>query len=124
MFEIRFFRDKNDRSEIVDYLDELKEKAETNKDARINREKILTYLSALSQYGTRIGSPIVKHIDGEIWELRPLKNRIFFFYWKEDTFVMLHYFIKKSRKTPTNEINKARANLKDFLERSEQNEKN
>jgi len=105
-------------------LDELKEKAETNKDARINREKILTYLSALSQYGTRIGSPIVKHIDGEIWELRPLKNRIFFFYWKEDTFVMLHYFIKKSRKTPTNEINKARANLKDFLERSEQNEKN
>jgi len=124
LFEIRFFRDKNDRSEIVDYLDELKEKAETNKDARINREKILTYLSALSQYGTRIGSPIVKHIDGEIWELRPLKNRIFFFYWKEDTFVMLHYFIKKSRKTPTNEINKARANLKDFLERSEQNEKN
>ena len=27
-----------------------------------------------------IGNPIVKHIEGNLWELRPLKNRIFFFY--------------------------------------------
>ncbi|MDZ5724784.1 type II toxin-antitoxin system RelE/ParE family toxin [Acetobacterium sp. K1/6] len=38
----------------------------------------------------------VKHIDGDIWELRPLADRIFFFYWKDNTFVLLHYFHKKT----------------------------
>ncbi|MCC8014373.1 MAG: type II toxin-antitoxin system RelE/ParE family toxin, partial [Eubacterium sp.] len=80
---------------------------------------ILAYISVLSEYGTRIGEPIVKHIDGDIWELRPLSNRIFFFYWKDNTFVLLHYYIKKSQKAPKKEINKAKNNLKDFLERND-----
>ena len=117
MFEIYFYKDKNGNSEIIDYLDELKFKSQTDKDAKINREKILTYLKALSEYGTRIGKPFVKHIDGSIWELRPLKNRIFFFYWKDNNFVLLHHYIKKSQKTPSKEIDKARNNLKDFLKK-------
>ena len=120
MFEIQFYKDKNGKSEIIDYLDDLKVKALTSKDAKINREKILTYLKALAEYGTRIGNPIIKHIDGSIWELRPLKNRIFFFYWKDDKFVLLHHYIKKSQKAPVKEIDKARKNLKDFLERNEE----
>lgn len=79
MFDIQFYKRQKGKSEIIDYLDDLQVKAQTSKDAKINREKILTYLKALEKYGTRIGSPIVKHIDGSIWELRPLKNRIFFF---------------------------------------------
>ena len=118
MFDIQFYKDKNGKSEIIDYLDDLQEKSKTSKDAKINREKILTYLKVLAEYGTRIGNPVVKHIDGNIWELRPLKNRIFFFYWKDKKFVLLHYYIKKSQKTPANEIYKARKNLKDFLERN------
>jgi len=61
----------------------------------------------------------VKHIEGDIWELRPLKDRIIFFYWQEDTFVLLHYFIKKTQKTPRREIEQAKRNLKDFLDRSD-----
>ena len=118
MYEIFFYRYRNGKSDIEDFLDELKQKAETSKTDRINRNKILAYLSALSQYGTRIGQPMVKHIEGNIWELRPLKNRIFFFYWKDNKFVLLHHFVKKSQKTPQKEIEKARLNLKDFLERS------
>lgn len=118
MYEIIFYHSRNGKSEIEDYLDELGQKAETSKTARINRIKILSYLSALSQYGTKIGSPVVKHIEGNIWELRPLRNRIFFFYWKDNRFVLLHHFIKKSQKTPTREIEQARLKLKDFLERS------
>lgn len=120
MFAIQFYKDKNGKSEIIDYLDELKEKAVNSKDARINREKILTYLSVLAEYGTRIGNPIVKYISGDIWELRPLKNRIFFFYWKDNSFILLHYYIKKTQKAPVKEIDRARKNLKDFLERNEQ----
>ncbi len=119
MYDIIFYKDKRGHSEIEDYLNTLADKAKKSKTDRINHTKILSYLMALSKYGTRVGSPIVKHIEGSIWELRPLKNRIFFFYWKDDTFVLLHYFIKKSQKTPIKEIEKARINLKDFIERSE-----
>ena len=117
MYKVKFYRDKNGKSEIVDYLDELNEKGETSKHERVNRDKILAYIGALEKYGTRIGQPIVKHIDGSIWELRPLANRIFFFYWKDNKFVLLHHFIKKTQKTPTREIDTARAKLKDFIER-------
>lgn len=117
MYEVEFYRDGKGKSEIVDYLDELQEKAKTSKTERVNRGKILSYIGALAEYGTRIGQPKVKHIEGKIWELRPLNNRIFFFYWKENTFVLLHYFIKKTQKTPEKELTKARKNLKDFLGR-------
>ncbi|MFI3166527.1 MAG: type II toxin-antitoxin system RelE/ParE family toxin [Bacillota bacterium] len=120
MYEIIFYHSKNGTSEIKDYLDELGRKAETSKTDRVNKTKILSYLQALSQYGTRIGQPTVKHIEGSIWEIRPLKNRIFFFYWKDNKFVLLHHFIKKSQKTPPKEIDQARLKLKDFLERSKE----
>lgn len=118
MFDIIFYRDKSGRSNIIDYLDELQNKSKTDKNAKINREKILAYLMVLSNYGTRIGKPIIKHVTGNIWELRPLKNRIFFFYWKDKQFVLLHYYIKKSQKMPLKELKTAQKNLKDFLERN------
>lgn len=119
LYEVEFYYDKHGKSEIVDYLDSLKVKSKTSKTDRINREKILAYIGALQKYGTRIGKPYVKHINDEIWELRPLNNRIFFFYWKNNRFVLLHHFIKKTQKTPVKEIIKAQNNLKDFLERND-----
>lgn len=85
---------------------------------RQGRESITEYLSMLKHYGTRIGQPFVKHIGGNLWELRPTNNRVFFFYWQDDKFVLLHHYIKKSKKTPPKEMEQARRNLKDFLERS------
>ncbi len=117
LYEVEFYYDSHGKSEIVDFLDKLNTK--TGKTDRINREKILAYIGALARYGTRIGKPYVKHIDGEIWELRPLRNRIFFFYWKNNKFVLLHHFIKKTQKTPQKEIEKAKSNLKDFIERND-----
>jgi len=117
VYTTKFYRDKNGKSEIVDYLDDLKQRGLTSKTDRINRDKILAYIGALEQYGTRIGEPMVKHIDGNIWELRPIANRIFFFYWKDNKFVLLHHFIKKTRKTPPREIEQARNKMKDFIER-------
>lgn len=118
MYEVIFFKDAQGYEPIKEYIYELKRKSLTSKNDRIQYEKTLAYMKALQQYGTRTGAPIVKHIDGSIWELRPLKDRIFFFYWKEDTFVLLHHFLKKTQKTPLREIEQARRNLKDFLERS------
>ena len=51
----------------------------------------------------------------EIWELRPGNNRIFYFCYNDNIFVLLHYFRKKSQKTPRHEINKAKAKRNDYL---------
>lgn len=119
MYDIIFYKDKSGNEPIKSFIYELKEKAKTSKHDRIQFEKIITYLGALQEYGTRIGKQKVKHIDGSLWELRPLENRIFFFYWQDNKYVLLHHFIKKSQKTPPREIVQARINMKDFLERSE-----
>jgi len=117
MYHITFYTDKDGKSDILELLDELQKKGETSKTDRVNRIKILAHIQALEENGTRIGQPFVKHIEGSLWELRPLRNRIFFFYWEDNTFVLLHHFIKKSQKTPEKEIERARLKQKDFLKR-------
>lgn len=117
LYTIEFYRDKNEYSEVEEYLKELKEKADDSKDNRINFDTIVRYIRALSVYGTGIGEPKVKHLEGNLWELRPLNNRIFFFYWKDNTFVLLSHFKKKSQKTPKREKEKAKRNMADWKER-------
>ena len=117
MYEIEFYEDKNGKSEIADYIKELNIKAATSKTCRINFNKIVAYMDMLEELGTRVGEPVTKHLDGEIWELRPLKNRFLYAYYKDNKFLILHHFIKKTQKTPKHEIEQARRNLKDYLER-------
>jgi phage-related protein len=94
----------------------LSKKASSSKNDRIQFDKINAYIQALKVYGTRIGNPVVKHIDGDLWELRPLNNRIFSF------ICVATPFYKENSKTPIKEIEKARNNLKDFMERIDDNE--
>ena len=84
--------------------------------------KIGDYVKSLSKYGTRLGEPYVKHLDGDIWELRPLKNRILFFGYDGEQFILLSHFIKKTQKTPKREIDKAKRRMKDYIERGGKNE--
>ena len=121
MFNIKLYKDAKGNQPIKDYLTKLASK--TDKDSRIKLGKIDYYFQVLREYGTRSGEPFVKHIIDDIWELRPLSDRIFFFYWQGNTIIMLHHFIKKTNKTPPQEIEQAKRNRRDFIERSEQNEK-
>jgi phage-related protein len=119
MFEVEFYEDKRGNQPVRDVLIELRDKAVISKDARIQYQKILTHIRSLESYGTRVGEPQVKHIDGNLWELRPLSHRIFFFYWRDNKYILLHHFIKKTQKTPSQEIEKATQNMKDYLERND-----
>jgi len=118
MFHIEFYQDSHGREPMKEYIEELHAKATTSKDSRINFTKIMAYIDVLEKYGTRVGEPVTKHLDGEIWELRPLDNRILYAYWKDNTFILLHHFIKKSNKTPVRDLEQAKRNLKDYLERN------
>jgi phage-related protein len=109
------YRDKNGKSQIEEYLADLGKRKD--KDSRIKLTKIFEYMTVLEEYGLSAGQPYIKHIDGDIWELRPLRDRIFFVAWHEDSFVLLHTFMKKSQKTPQREIEQAKREYKDLKER-------
>lgn len=74
MHKINFYRDKNGNEPVAKYITELATKKD--KDSLIKLNKIRDYIRVLSEYGTQAGEPYVKHLDGDIWELRPLRDRI------------------------------------------------
>ena len=59
----------------------------------------------------------MKHLEEDIWELRPGHNRVLFFYHKDNTYVLLHHFRNKTQKTPRREIDKAKAERDDWVRR-------
>ena len=120
MYDVLFYRDKNGKSEIEEYLYKLQK--EKNKDSKIKLNKITAYIDMLLKYGISIGEPYIKHLDNDIWELRPLRNRILFAYWDNNKFILLSIFMKKTQKTPQKEIEKAKKYLSDFKKRSDNNE--
>ncbi len=115
MYSIKFYKDKNGNEPVKEYLEKLARK--NDKDSRINLNKIRDYFKVLSEHGTRAGEPYVKHIDGDIWELRPIRNRILFAVWDGKSFVLLHHFMKQTQKTPHKEIDRAKRNLEDYRKR-------
>ena len=117
MFTIDFYETANGQSDVRDFMEELRQKHESNKDARIQFKQITMYIELLAQNGTQLPDNITKHIDDGIWELRPGNNRVFYFYFHDDCFVLLHHFRKKSQKTPQREIDRAKAERADYLNR-------
>ena len=115
LHKIYFYKDKNGNEPVAEFIAELAKRRDKN--SRINLNKINDYIEILSRYGTQIGEPYIKHIDGEIWELRPLRNRIFFAAWINNSYVLLHQFLKKTQKTPLREIEKAKKEFEDIIER-------
>ncbi|GHV30156.1 hypothetical protein FACS189481_4010 [Clostridia bacterium] len=118
MHEIHFYKDKNGKEPVLEYIHELAGKQD--KSSRIKLHKIQDYIKTLRAHGKSSGEPYVKHIEGAIWELRPLRDRILFAAWVNGGFVLLHHFKKKTQKTPTKEIEQAKRELADLLERSKQ----
>lgn len=115
MHKVYFYKDANGKQPVAEYLLELERK--NDKDSRIKLNKIRDYVKALSRYGLSLGEPYIKHLDGDIWELRPLRDRILFVAWQGNGFVLLHQFMKKTQKTPPREIEKAKRELADLIER-------
>lgn len=115
MHKIHFYKDRNGKEPVFDYMAELAKKKD--KDSRVKLNKINDYIEILSRYGVQAGEPYIKHIDGAIWELRPLRDRILFVGWVNGSYVLLHSFMKKTQKTPTREIDKAKRELADMMER-------
>ncbi len=119
MYTVTFYETADGKSELWDYLEELRVKAASCKDSHIQYKQISLYIQLLQDNGTHLNENITKHLGDGIWELRPGNNRVFYFFYENKTFVLLHQFRKKSQKTPLREIKKAKAERADYLSRKE-----
>ena len=117
MYNVDFYETTDGFSEIREFLEELRTKAATVKDARIQYGQVARFIQLLQNNGTNLPVEVAKQIEDEIWELRPGSNRIFFFYYCNGTYVLLHHYLKKRQKTPPREIVRAKAEAKDYIKR-------
>lgn len=71
----------------------------------------------------KLDEPYSKHIRGKIWELRVdfarHRHRIFYFIFIEKTIVLLHAFLKRTKKTPEVEIKIAKNNYYEAIKNKE-----
>ena len=119
MYTVEFYETIDGQCPVWEFLENLRIKSASNKDARIQHKQASLYIELLQQNGTRLNDNITKHLEDGIWELRPGNNRVFYFFYENNTFVLLHQFRKKSQKTPKREIEKAKSERIDYLSRKE-----
>ncbi len=115
MFVIDFYETADGFSDIRNFLESLRTKAGTSKDARIQYGQAARYIQLLQENGTNLPIEIAKHLEDEIWELRPGNNRVFFFFYDNGTYVLLHHYRKKTQKTPQREIKQAKTEMMDYI---------
>lgn len=63
MYTIEFYEKENGESDVWNFLEELRIKAPTNKDARIQFKQISFYIDLLAQNGTKLSENITKHLE-------------------------------------------------------------
>ena len=51
-----------------------------------------------------------------------MRDRVLFAAWDGNSFIILHHFVKKTQKTPRREIDQAKRNLTDHIERGFEDE--
>ncbi|WP_424949466.1 type II toxin-antitoxin system RelE/ParE family toxin [Deinococcus sp.] len=105
ILEVRFFRTSADNEPVRDWL-----RALEREDRRAIGEDIKT-----AQFGWPIGMPLIRKLEKGLWEVRTTSGdgiaRVMFTV-QDNRMILLHSFIKKSQKTPKNELDTARKRLK------------
>lgn len=113
-WEIAYYETPTGRSPVREFIDALASKAQA---------KVAWSLDLLATFGTQLGEPYVRPIAGreKLWELRitvsPNTYRIFYFAFTGRRFVLVHAFIKRSRRTPQKELDVAEARMQEYLQR-------
>lgn len=101
---IVFFRLDSGREPVREWLKDMN---------RTNRKSVGEDIMTL-QFGWPVGMPLARKVDDGLWEIRSHVSsgiaRTFFTIFKRKI-VLLHGFIKKSQKTPSNELATAKRRL-------------
>ena len=105
---VRFYRSDTGREPVLDWLRSLDKE---------DRRAIGLDLMRV-QFGWPIGMPLVRSLKGGLWEVRSTlpSQRIarLILCLHQQTLVVLHGFIKKTQKTPAEELTLAKRRLKEI----------
>ena len=111
---IKFYRTKEGNCPVEDFLDSVPGKV---------AQKITWVLAILENQGMLPSTYFKKLVNTEIWECRIQHGsdiyRIFCFFDKGSIIILTHCFIKKTQKTPSDEIKKAEKYRSAYLNRRE-----
>jgi len=117
MFNLIFYQKSNGRAPVQEFMNDLLKKHKENEFSQM-----VSAFDKIKEYGPEVNSVyhnLIKHLRDDIWELRPGRNRVLFFYWRGNDIVFLHSFQKTSQKTPLNEIEKAIREKKDYIKQND-----
>lgn len=105
-----FYVDENGHRPVREFLESLDKRTKARLDWSIEQ---------LRMRNVRAQEPLVRHLEGKIWELREESDtniyRLLYFFYSGQRIVFLHGFQKKSQKTPRREIEVALRRLDSYL---------
>lgn len=113
MYEVEYYTTDSGNIPYDDYKKELAKKNKILEIAQM--EKAITLLKAYGfDISKKISGKMIKPLRGGIFELRPGGNRVMFFHFKGNKFVILHAFQKTTNETPPHEIDLAIKEMKKY----------
>ena len=111
-FKVIAYEKENGDVAVEEFLDSVDTKM---------RAKIFGLLGILQEKGNMLREPYSKHLDDGIFELRCKFGsditRVLYFFYYEGRIILTNGFVKKTQKTPKEEIQLAKDRRKDFIER-------
>lgn len=113
-YEIDFYKTESGTCPLNEFFESLDNKMRT---------KTLRMVMLLEEYGNDLREPYSKPLGDEIFELRVQQGnnitRVLYFFMIGKKIVLTNGFVKKTQKTPKNEIEKAKRYRQDYLTRKE-----
>lgn len=113
-FEVKFYKTTDGKCPVLDFLDNLDTKL---------RAKTLKMIELLEEFGHDLRLPYSSHLDESIFELRTIQGnnitRVLYFFCIDQKIILTNGLVKKTQKTPSDEIERAKKYRKDFLRRKE-----
>ncbi len=111
-FEVIFYEKENGDCPVEDFLLSLDMKM---------KAKMVGLLELLEEYGNQLREPYSKHLDDGIFEIRCKVGsnitRVLYFFYYEGKIKSAHGFVKKTQKTPPEQIKTAKEFRADYKER-------
>ena len=116
MYNVVKFKNKNGKCPLDAFLKDLLSSGD-----KLSINRVEHFINLLRQFGyelPKIFPKYVKHLEENLYELRPGNKRIIYFFHRKDEqegyYVLLHGFIKKAQKTPEKEIELAKKEMKEY----------
>lgn len=111
-FTVVAYEKENGEVPVEDFLNSLDVKM---------RAKMFGMIGLLQEKGNQLREPYSKHLDDGIFELRCKVGsnitRVLYFFYYEGQIVLTNGFVKKTQKTPKDEIKLAKERRADYIER-------